>query len=93
MENITVEKFIVQNHPLDEWTPLSHFVDIHSTGKTSIYVFMVDNKAIGGYSRPVVIGKNKLGDEMIWSIDGKQFSELNPYINFEQWKKSWQEKF
>ncbi|ACV63530.1 hypothetical protein Dtox_2752 [Desulfofarcimen acetoxidans DSM 771] len=94
LKKITVEKFTVQNHPLDEWTPLSHFVDIQSTGKTAIYVFMVDNKAIGGYSRPAVKeGKNKLGKEMVWSVDGKHFPDLNPHLNFEQWKKSWQEKF
>ncbi|AGL00365.1 hypothetical protein [Desulfoscipio gibsoniae] len=94
-KKITVEKFTVQNHPLDKWIPIGGLNnDIQSTGKTAIYVFVVDNKAIGGYSIPAVKeGKIKLADTMIWSVDGKHFSELNPHIDSEQWKKSWQEKF
>ncbi|MCG1023828.1 hypothetical protein [Sutcliffiella horikoshii] len=65
---VEVEKFIVNNHPLDNWECCD---GVKSKGKVSTYVYVVEGQIVGGYSTPYgikpsagVVGGN-------WSLDGK----------------------
>ncbi|WP_066636692.1 hypothetical protein [Desulfolucanica intricata] len=74
-KTINIERFIISNHPLDNWKQQSNTNTINSEGKTRVTVFVVNNKIIGGTSHPF-IGEQILEDT-IWSLDGKKFAEVH----------------
>lgn len=80
------EKFIIQNHPLDNWESGT----IKALGKTQVYIMIVDGIVIGGTSYP-------LTEEQLfgasYSLDGKTFEELFPNINWREWADRWIEKY
>lgn len=88
-KTITVEKFIVKNHPLDNWDSGSIIDPVKSTGKTIVWVFLVDNQVVGGISHPVV-DKMLLGS--VWSIDGKTLEEVHS-ISYTEWLNQWMARF
>ena len=80
-ETVYVEKFIVNNHPLDSWESGR----IQSLGKTELYVFIINNHVIGGISTPILEVDNVLTP--VWSLDGKTINEIHS-INFNEWKNN-----
>ena len=69
-KSIYNERFIVKNHPLDNWK----YGHIKGEGKTYIDVIVVEGNVIGGTSMPVtrdaIVGKP-------FSLDGKKLSDLH----------------
>ncbi|TYP50348.1 hypothetical protein [Thermosediminibacter litoriperuensis] len=88
-KTITVEKFIVKNHPLDNWESSSKFDPVKSKGKTIMWVFLADNRVVGGISYPVV---DKMLYGSVWSIDGKTLEEVHS-ISYSEWLEQWMSRF
>lgn len=65
-KTVFVEKFIVKNHPLDNWENDG----IKSKGKVNVYVFVVDGKVVGGTSYPFIPENSGLRGAY-WSLDGR----------------------
>jgi hypothetical protein len=92
-KNIDVEKFIVKNHVLDHWQMKSKSSHMKSDGKTQVFVYVVDNKAVGGTSFPDISGSLILMGGY-WLLDGKTLNEKDPTsTDFINWSKKWKEKY
>lgn len=79
-KEIYSESFIVKKHPLDE----------KGTGKTHVYVMIVDGEVIGGTSSPVTDEPLRGG---AYSLDGRTFEEIRPDVNWKKWADEWAEKY
>ncbi len=66
-KEIYEERFIVKNHPLDDW-------DGKGLGKTNVYVMLVDGQVIGGTSFPIT-EESLVGAP--FSLDGKTAEEVS----------------
>jgi hypothetical protein len=86
-KNVDIEKYIVKNHPLDNWKS----GEMKSKGQTELNVYVVDNQVIGGTSFPVIEGKLALLGGY-WSLDGKSLEEVQSK-DFQTWRNEWQKKF
>jgi hypothetical protein len=65
-KTVDVEKFIVKNHPLDNW----EYDGVKSKGKVNVYVFVVDGKVVGGTSHPFILENSGLRGAY-WSLVGR----------------------
>ena len=90
-KNVHVEKFVVTNHPLDNWE--SHSVNpalrVKSKGKTDVWVYVIDGQAVGGISYPILDEAMTGG---VWSLDGKTLEEVHS-ITYKEWSDKWYAKF
>ncbi|MGD6801863.1 hypothetical protein FZC79_15385 [Rossellomorea vietnamensis] len=66
-KTVDVEKFLVRNHPLDDWECCG---GIKAKGKVYTYVYVVEGKVIGGTSFPYGAENSDLGGGY-WSLDGR----------------------
>lgn len=66
-KTVDVEKFIVKNHPLDNWECCD---GVKSKGKAFTYVYVVEGKVVGGTSYPYGVDDAGLGGGY-WSLDGR----------------------
>lgn len=80
-KTIHVEKFIVNNHPLER---------ISYEGKTVVSVLISENKVFGGTAFPVT--KEPLRG-WVYSVDGKTLEEVQNVKSFEEWEDRWMKKF
>lgn len=80
-ETVYVEKFIVDNHPLDHWESGR----IRSLGKTELYVYIINNQVVGGISMPVLEVNNVATP--VWSLEGKTIKEIHS-ISYDGWKNN-----
>ncbi|MUK87824.1 hypothetical protein GMD78_05340 [Ornithinibacillus sp. L9] len=64
---VDVEKFIVKNHPLDNWECCD---GVKSKGKVYVYVYVVEDKVVGGTSFPYGVDDAGLVGGY-WSLDGR----------------------
>lgn len=85
---IYVEKFIVKNHPLDNWKSKSSMKS-KALGRTEVYVMVVDNKAIGGTSSPVLNERLTGG---FWSLEGKTLEQIQ-VMSFSEWCDLWVRRY
>lgn len=69
-KTVNNERFIVKNHPLDNWKS----GDTVSKGMTYVDVMIVEGKAVGGISVPYT--KEKMVG-MPYSLEGKTLEEIN----------------
>ena len=69
---ITIHKFTVKNHPLES---------IYNVN-TNLYIMLVDNTVIGGYSAP-----NIENNEEYYSLSGSSFEKITG-LTFDDWKKN-----
>lgn len=81
--NKTIEtyKFIINNHPLDNYKN-------NKNKQTIAWIMICDNKVIGGYSLPDV--ENFSGGA--YSLDGKTIEETTG-LSFQNWLKQWTKKY
>ena len=77
-ETVTVEEFIVRNHPSDE-----------KFGTSIVRLFFVKGDVIGGISGPMD-AEERFG--AVQNIQGKTFEEIHS-VSFEEWEKLWNEVF
>ncbi|WP_127580373.1 hypothetical protein [Paenibacillus koleovorans] len=76
-KEITIYRFVVSDHPLEE---------LYKTS-TSVYVMLSEGKAIGGYSFP---NKNMVG--AVYSMDGRTVEEVTG-LTYQEWAAQWQRKY
>lgn len=90
-KEVSVQKFIVANHPLDHWQSTSAKPEniVKSKGKTEVWIYFVDNEAVGGHSYPV-IDQEMLGG--VWSLDGRTLEEVHS-MSYQDWVEQWEAKF
>lgn len=90
-KDVKVEKFIVTNHPLDNWESQNTDpkLKVKSKGKTDVWVFVIDGQAVGGYSYPV-LDEGLISD--VWSIDGKTLEEVHA-MSYKDWSEQWNANF
>ncbi|MDQ0913859.1 hypothetical protein [Paenibacillus sp. V4I5] len=90
-KEVKVQKLTVTNHPLDNWKSTSTKSEniIKSKGKTNVWVYIVDNQAVGGHSYPHIDQQMYGG---VWSLDGKTLEGVHS-ISFKDWSEQWKEKF
>lgn len=81
-KEISVEKFIIKGHPLDQWSS-GH---ISSIGETEVRLFFSEKKVIGGISAPIV-KNNATIVSGTFSFEGKTFNEIHS-ISFEEWREN-----
>ena len=86
-QRVYVEKFIVRNHPLDNWESKGNKdKNIRSKGKTEIYAFIINGKIVGGISYPHL-------DNLIlggfWNLEGKKLEDIYMINDLEKWKEDW----
>ncbi|WP_202962863.1 hypothetical protein [Tumebacillus flagellatus] len=84
-KNVQITKFIVKNHPLDQWTTKG----VKSKKQTELYIYEVDHQVIGGTSIPVV---DENLDGGMWSLEGKTLEEVQGK-EYPIWRKEWLEKW
>ncbi|WP_156324340.1 hypothetical protein [Bacillus sp. FJAT-27251] len=65
---VKVEKFIVKDHPLDNWECCG---GVKSKGKVNAFVYVVENKVVGGTSFPYGVDDAGLVGGY-WSLDGRE---------------------
>ncbi|MEW9669867.1 hypothetical protein [Ammoniphilus sp. 3BR4] len=85
-KTVDIQKFVVENHPLDNWESNN----VKSKGKTEVYVYVVDGKAIGGTSLPVTDDVSVRGG--YWSLDGKTLEEVQGK-DLTTWQQEWDKKY
>lgn len=85
-KKIYMEHYIVKNHPLDFYETSKY----KGKGETKVWVYIVDGKAIGGTSLPIL--EEQL-DGGIWNIDGKTLKEVQEYDDYQKWRKKWVNQF
>ncbi|MEK4327941.1 hypothetical protein MKZ24_18265 [Paenibacillus sp. FSL R7-0297] len=90
-KEVNVQKFIVTNHPLDNWKSTSAKPEniVKSKGKTAIWIYVVDNQAVGGHSYPVI---DQAMDGGVWSLDGRTLEEVHS-MSYKAWLEQWEAKF
>ncbi len=86
-KTVTVEQYLVTNHPLDQWTPDNSGP---GAGKSTVYVFVIDHQPIGGTSYPAT--DDALGGGY-WSLDGRTLEEVHQIKDFPAWKEAWMKRF
>lgn len=79
-KSIETYKFIVRNHPLDNYKD-------NKNKQTRIWIMVCEGKAIGGYSLPDL---DLIG--WVYSLEGKTCEEVSG-LNFRDWSKKWTEKY
>jgi len=91
-KTVVVEKFIVNNHPLDSWQSVSKRPEevVRSKGKTNVWVCVVENQVVGGISYPVL---NEFMAGGVWALDGRTWEQVHPNTNYVDWSKAWLERF
>lgn len=67
-KEVQIEKFIVKNHPLDDWECCD---GIKSRGKVYVYVYIVEGTVVGGTSFPFLAKKDEVLGGGYWSLDGR----------------------
>ncbi len=90
-KEVSVQKFVVTNHPLDNWKSTSTKPEniVKSKGKTTTWIYIVDNQAVGGHSYPVI---DQFMAGGVWSLDGRTLEEVHS-ISFKDWSEQWRVKF
>lgn len=81
---VSVEQFLVHNHPLDYY--------VGGIGKTRIWVFVIEGNCVGGFSLPVTEQPLTGG---VYSIDGRSWEQIhsNDSISYLEWKEQWNKRF
>ncbi|WP_018214104.1 hypothetical protein [Desulfitobacterium hafniense] len=90
-KEVHVEKFIIKNHPFDNWQSTSRYPEniVESKGETRVWVYIADKEVVGGISYPAIDEPMAGG---YWSLDGKTLEEVHS-INYSDWLEQWQNKF
>lgn len=90
-KEISVYKFNVTNHPLDNWKSTSKYPEnvVKSQGRTWVWVYIADNKIVGGHSYPVI---DQIIVGSVWSLEGKTFEEVHN-IPYKDWLAQWNSKY
>ncbi|GAA0306476.1 hypothetical protein GGQ92_001806 [Gracilibacillus halotolerans] len=67
-KTVKVEKFAVENHPLNEWTCCG---DVKTEEMVYTYVFVIDDKVVGGIAFPDVLDELGIKGGFWSSLDGE----------------------
>ncbi len=86
----TVEKFVVNRHPLDHFQTGIGKLATRALGRTDVWVLSVNGAPVAGWSFPVTDNRLTGG---VYGLNGENWEDVHPGEDFQEWRAAWERRF